>query len=457
MNPTITRLDKLKLTNFRCFSELEVQFHEKLTVIVAPNGGGKTALLDAINLSWHHFLQGTDWDNKTKGIPCEDDRLAPTPDGEMLARKPVIVAGHTLVNGKPVEWQIDKGLRSPQNTSAKKAVPLWSAGYGLRKQLQDYADQKQPSPPVLPVLGFYGTGRLWLGRKITEARRKKLKADTSPVSGYDDCLSQSSHFELFAVWFERFSRAAQQERETGEASPHRPVERLKVVAGAVDWLLKPTGWKSLSFDFGSETLVATHPVHGKLPVSSLSDGIRIMIGLVGDIAHRCARLNHHLGSEAARMTPGVIMIDEVDMHLHPEWQQLVLKALQDAFPLIQFIVTTHSPQVVSTAHRENIRMLVQKTSDEWEAHIPERNPYAHANSVALETVMGGHAYPPNDTVDMLREYQRLVGNDQHDAPRALELRAALEDEWGKTDPELALMDVTIRKNETLRKLRSQKL
>jgi hypothetical protein len=102
-------------------------------------------------------------------------------------------------------------------------------------------------------------------------------------------------------------------------------------------------------------------------------------------------------------------------------------------------------------------MLVQKTSDEWEAHIPERNPYAHANSVALETVMGGHAYPPNDTVDMLREYQRLVGNDQHDAPRALELRAALEDEWGKTDPELALMDVTIRKNETLRKLRSQKL
>jgi predicted ATP-binding protein involved in virulence len=128
-----------------------------------------------------------------------------------------------------------------------------------------------------------------------------------------------------------------------------------------------------------------------------------------------------------------------------------------AFPHTQFIVTTHSPQVVSTVRRENIRMLSQAASGKWEARIPERNPYAHTNSVALEAVMGGHAYPPNDTVDMLREYQRLIGNDQHDEPRALELRAALEAEWSKTDPELGLMDVTIRKNETLRKLRSQKL
>lgn len=456
MNASPTRIDKLELKNFRCFSELEVSFHEKLTVIVAPNGGGKTALLDAINLGWHHFLKGTDWDNKTKGIPSGDERLAPTPAGEMLARIPVIVSGKNQIDGKTVEWRIDKGLRSPLNTSARDAQDMWSAGYRLRKQLQEYADQKQPNPPVLPVLGFYGTGRLWLGRKITEARRKKLKADTSPLSGYFDCLSQSSQFESFALWYERMARAAAEERETGETSPHRPAQRLQAVTVAVDHILQPTGWHSLSFDFGAESLVAKHPVHGKLPVSGLSDGLRIMIGLVGDIAHRCARLNHHLSAEAARQTPGVIMIDEVDMHLHPEWQQLVLKALQDAFPLIQFIVTTHSPQVVSTAHRENIRMLVQTTSGKWDARIPERNPYAHANSVALETIMGGHAYPPNDTVDRLREYQRLVGNDEHDQPRALELRTILEGEWGKTDPELVLMDVTIRKNETLRKLRSHK-
>jgi predicted ATP-binding protein involved in virulence len=438
MNSPPTRLDKLELKNFRCFSELKVSFHEKLTVIVAPNGGGKTALLDAINLSWHHFLQGTDWDNKTKGIPIEDERLAPTPDGEMLPRKPVIVAGHTVVDGKPVQWQIDKGLRSPQNTSAKKAVPMWSAGYGLRKHLQDYADQKQPSPPVLPVLGFYGTGRLWLGRKITEARRKKLKADTSPVSGYGDCLSQSSHFELFAVWFERMARAAQQERETGEASPHRPVDRLKVVVGAVDRLLEPTGWKSLSFDFGSETLVATHPIQGKLPVSSLSDGIRIMIGLVGDIAHRCARLNHHLGEHAALKTPGVIMIDEVDMHLHPVWQQLVLKALQDAFPLIQFIVTTHSPQVVTTVPSECLRIV--KDGKCYEG--PAGTDGAEAQRI-LETVFQVHRRPDTEMARALDEYLRLIDRREWDTADALKLRARL-DKWSQgQEPRLLEADLQI--------------
>jgi predicted ATP-binding protein involved in virulence len=64
------------------------------------------------------------------------------------------------------------------------------------------------------------------------------------------------------------------------------------------------------------------------------------------------------------------MIDEVDMHLHPEWQQLVLQALQDAFPLIQFIVTTHSPQVLTTVKRENIRILTQHPDGLWSASVP---------------------------------------------------------------------------------------
>jgi predicted ATP-binding protein involved in virulence len=294
------------------------------------------------------------------------------------------------------------------------------------------------------VLGFYGTGRLWLGRKITEARRKKLKADTSPVSGYDDCLSQSSHFELFAVWFERMARAAQQERETGEASPHRPADRLKVVVGAVDRLLEPTGWKSLSFDFGSETLVATHPVHGKLPVSSLSDGIRIMIGLVGDIAHRCARLNHHLGAEAARMTPGVIMIDEVDMHLHPEWQQLVMKALRDAFPLIQFIVTTHSPQVLSTVKRESIRILMQDANGLWCAEMPDEETKGVESSTAMNDVMGVNQVPPVPEADWRADYTALIESGAHENKDGVQLRAKLAAHFSEHHPIILDFDRLIR-------------
>ncbi len=85
-----------------------------------------------------------------------------------------------------------------------------------------------------------------------------------------------------------------------------------------------------------------------------------MLALVGDIAYRCYKLNAHLGEEAPQRTHGIVMIDEVDMHLHPSWQQTVLTDLCSAFPKLQFIVTTHSPQVLSTVRRKTmLRALAQ--------------------------------------------------------------------------------------------------
>jgi predicted ATP-binding protein involved in virulence len=96
--------------------------------------------------------------------------------------------------------------------------------------------------------------------------------------------------------------------------------------------------------------VAHHDQHGELSVALLSDGIRNMIGMVADIAFRATKLNPQFGFLAAKETPGVVLIDEVDMHLHPEWQQVVLQSLTTAFPALQFIVTTHSPQVLTTVN-----------------------------------------------------------------------------------------------------------
>ena len=152
--------------------------------------------------------------------------------------------------------------------------------------------------------------------------------------------------------------------------------------------------------------------------------------------------------------PAIVLIDEVDLHLHPSWQQRVLGDLMRAFPQTQFIVTSHSPQVISTVKPENIRILRRDETGKWIADDKAPNTYGHSNSRSLEAVMGGRAYPEHlQTVSDLREYQRLVGADQHDSRRALELRVALEAVWGKHDPELQLVDVGIRKNEALRKLR----
>lgn len=132
-----------------------------------------------------------------------------------------------------------------------------------------------------------------------------------------------------------------------------------------------------------------HQDAGTMPVAQLSDGVRNMMGLVADIAFRATKLNPHLGLEAARQTAGIVLIDEVDMHLHPSWQQTVLASLQEAFPNIQFIVTTHSPQVLSTVSREHIRVLEQRAGV-YTASSPAFSPLAHESGDALAHIMLVH-------------------------------------------------------------------
>jgi predicted ATP-binding protein involved in virulence len=438
MNSSPTRLDKLELENFRCFSKIEIDLHDKLTVIVALNGGGKTTVLDAACFGWRFFLQGIELEQITKVIRDADIRKTRSQDGAMVAMKPVSLSGNNFIAGVSANWNVDKGQTSAKNTSSRAAEGMREAGRALRIATQDYAERRTSSPPTLPAIGYYGTGRLWAAQKITAGRRKNVKADNSPTSGYDQCLSPSSHFAIFEVWFERYSREAQQERITDKGSPHRPADKLKAVVNAVNALLNPVGWHSLAFDFTDETIVAEHPVYGRLPVSTLSDGIRVIIGLVGDIAHRCVRLNPHFGTEAAKLTPGVMMIDEVDMHLHPEWQQLILAALQDAFPLIQFIVTTHSPQVSSTVPSDCIRIL----KDGAVYSAPAGTEGAEAQRI-LETVFQVKARPDTEHARALNEYLRLIDERKWESARALELRKQL-DQWSQgNEPRLLEADLQI--------------
>ena len=91
------------------------------------------------------------------------------------------------------------------------------------------------------------------------------------------------------------------------------------------------------------------------PWSELSDGYHVFIALVADIARRAVMLNEFDGADAPARVEGVVLIDELDLHLHPRWQRVALPRLRDAFPRLQFIITTHSPQVLSSAENRQVR------------------------------------------------------------------------------------------------------
>jgi predicted ATP-binding protein involved in virulence len=447
MNPSPVHLDKLELANFRCFSSIAVDFHENLTVFVAPNGGGKTSLLDAIAISLWPFPCTMQLKDTSPGFNPADLRRERSPLSTMQVLSPVLLtASASFAEGEtPLAWaRIRKSAAKGTRTSRTGSAPLQKAASDLWYQNVKFTKKESNVIPVYPLLAYYGTGRLWDQSRLTFGRLYHNKADTARESGYEDSLSPKASYKSFVDWFGRYSNEARGEKDADKPSPHKPLEKLHAVREAVDVLLKPTGWHSLAWDSAEKRPVATHPDHGVLPVDYLSDGLRNTIGFASDIAHRCARLNPQYGADAARLTPGIVLIDELDMHLHPEWQQVVIKALSDAFPLVQFIVTTHSPQVLTTVNRENIRILAQDSDGQWSSEKPKEETKGVESSSAMNDVMGVNQVPPVAESAWRNDYTALIENGTHESPEGRELRDKLVALYGFQHPIILDFDRLIR-------------
>jgi len=433
MNSSPTRLDKLELENFRCFSSVTVNFHEKLTVIVAPNGGGKTSVLDATAIALWPFPCTMQLKDSSPGFDPGDLRRVRSRLGAMQTLSPVVVKSTAFLSGSesPLMWQrFRKSAAKGTRTSRNGAAPLQKAASDMWYQNVEFTKEESDFIPTYPLLAYYGTGRLWDQSRLTYGKLYHNKADTARESGYEDSLSPKSSYKSFVDWFGRYSNEAKGEKDSEKTSPHKPAAKLQALTDAVDLLLKPTGWHSLSWDSAEKRPVATHPDYGILPVDYLSDGLRNTIGLTSDIAHRAVRLNPQFGADAARLTPGIVLIDEVDMHLHPEWQQLVLKAFLDAFPLIQFIVTTHSPQVLTTVKSESIRILAQDSDGVWSASPPKEETKGDESATVLASVMGVDPVPHVPEAGDLNRYRHLIQLQQQNTDEGKALRITLDAHFG---------------------------
>lgn len=223
--------------------------------------------------------------------------------------------------------------------------------------------------------------------------------------------------------------------ETYQKKLNTPISSISI---PVNEILKSSGWGNPSlidfFDIGLE-----HKHHGRLKISQLSDGIRNIFGMISDIAYRCYLLNSHLDKESAKETEGIVLIDEVDMHLHPAWQQTILQDLQTAFPKLQFIVTTHSPQVLTTVPAECIRII-----DGQNIYFASAGTKGAEASRLLDRIFGVKNRPPQDeNTLMLAEYRRLVYKDEWNSEKALELRKQLDVIFQDEEPELTALDLYI--------------
>lgn len=368
----------IEINNFRCFDHLKIPFETQKTVIVARNGTGKTSVLDAIAAALGLFVECF---YIGRALPFSDHDirlLLTTPElGAMEPQYPAALQACAEIDSKSIEWLALKD-RPEAGANADGARQIREIGQAMQKAVTDNL------PVILPLLAYYGTSRLRMRTEDADDLRNEEygPAFFSRTAGYQDCLNPASNYEYFEKWFIHAAKTdsdlRNQMREqkgehnviVGEAdTPFTPL--VKAVCQAVDDCLAVSGWRNLRFSFKHMALVMTHDEVGVLKINQLSDGVRSMIAMVADIAHRAVRLNANFGRDAARKTPGLVLIDEVDLHLHPAWQQVVLQKLALAFPCMQFVVTTHSPHIIQAADPKEIVSLGTEGKSVGRRALPE--------------------------------------------------------------------------------------
>lgn len=338
------RIDELRLKNFCRFADYSIKFRPEFNLIVGKNGSGKTTLLNALSVamgSWLLGLSRYSKDCKAPSIDREEARLRciineKTKIVRYEHQYPVEITASGQVAGRQLDWT--RSLESAQGrTTTGGASELKRLGESMGREVMLGKQEI-----TLPLISYYGTGRLWQQPRDMKAKRESAnsKASKSSFRGYLNSHDPRSDAAAMFRWFQTQQYILLEE---GKA----PVE-LGAVRKAVLNCIE--GGKRLYFSVKLADLILEIDGQERQPFNNLSDGYKNMIAMVGDIAWKAIQLNPHLGARAISETPGVVLIDELDLHLHPLWQRRVIDDLRRTFPRIQFICTTHSPFLIQSAH-----------------------------------------------------------------------------------------------------------
>lgn len=424
-------IDKLQVINFRGVVDLTLNLHERINVFVGANGAGKTSFLDAtaVLLSW---LGNRIKQSGTSGRPIPETDIR---NGEFWTKINLTCAHE----GKSWSWHLFK-VRSGYRKS-----PTVSSGL---TELSKLADEIQGTITEsrgkvnLPLLAYYPVNRAVLD--IPLRIRKQHRFDL--FSAYDGALTSATNFRNFFEWFREREDLENENRKYLDHSTkpegfHFPDPQLEAVRNALTQFMP---------NFNNLT-VRRNPLRmevekygERLIVNQLSDGEKCLMAMVGDIARRMAIAN------PLRSNPlegeGIILIDEIDLHLHPKWQRMVIPKLMEVFRNCQFLVSTHSPNVITHVQPENLFLL--KVTDEGLVAMRPSESYGKTVERVLEDLMGLETTRPNNVNESLREiYEQIDGGELEIAKRSIR---ELENLIGE-DPDLAKAAVLIKRKELIGK------
>lgn len=405
-------MKEIRLENFRCYTDQTIRFKSGINLLVGDNASGKTTVLKACKYILSAFFAGFSDENTRWISPQEEDYSS------MMLAEGVLAKDTPLAIYFDFESHTCKIQKNSRKTSK-----------GVRSGIQPYIEYahnlQETELEAYPVFANYSTEGL-NEEKVPNSKRFANYVHKRSF-GYFECLSGK---DFFSYWTKRLLVLQEGQKN---------LEEIEIVRKAIQSALGETGCNIIRD-------IQIRPIQNKVyyiftdnrevETNLLSDGYRRLVSIVVDLAFRCALLNRIIyNAEACEKAVGTVLLDEVDLSLHPTLQTSVLKGLRNAFPNLQFIVTTHAPMVMTgiESNDENVVYKLSYSSKDG-YHIEEAETYGMDMSTITNVVLG--QTPRDAGVD--KELEILFSYiDEEKYSEALSKLSGMKEKFSDNLPELS--------------------
>lgn len=470
-------LTEIRLVDFRQFNDFYMDFNDRLTVLVGENGVGKTTIVEGVAKALSWIAANLEKENNTgKMVTLTDINVNSTQYAE-------VVANFFLTKKNRYSISLSKsvaGAGERKDSSVRDIKALAD----LYRMVNDYRQIN------LPVFAFYTADRARVSSSIVREKLDDI-VRPSPMDAYADIGEGRKDFDRFLDFFAQLDNRAQvrvsvsqeqiKEFTELEAALRKLADDGKLSYGNELWQLLEQKRQQIvtpvaDSNAAKQLQVVKRVIIGFIPgatdlfvdrssgrpelkiimenaevgIGVLSHGQQTVIGMISDLVRRLMMLNPN--RENPLDGQGVVVIDEIELHLHPKWQQNIIPSLLKTFPGIQFVVTTHSPQVITTVERSCIRILHQVEDDisgikKIVASNAGMQTKGIASSDVLAEIMGIDPVPDEPEAKKLSLYRSLIEKNSQNDQDAIGLRRELNNHFGPNHPVMFECDRLIRLQE----------
>lgn len=400
------KIQEIEISNYRGIDKINLKLNGKSTIFFGDNGSGKTTLLDSITVLLSRYINKVNRHESTKKIEDKDIMF-----GRSEARCSITID----YDNEIYTWG-----------SKKDRKRSWTLISDLPK-LSERILQNVTNEKSIPIIAYYPVNRSVLDIPI----RIRKKHDFTQVASYEKALGFGANFRVFFEWYrnqedienelklenKKYKEDSQLRSVRQAIYSCMPIEKIRITRRPLRMLVNK----------GRQTF----------EVSQLSDGEKCLFAMIGDLARRLSIANPH-GNPLE--SSGIVLIDEIDLHLHPAWQRKIIPLLKLTFPRIQFIVSTHSPQILGESEDMNLFCLANK---DGVITVEATDPLFGQDSNRIMTEKMG----VSERDEKIKKQLDLlfVSIRKHDWENVDKIRSEIEPILGKSEPELIKADVLTRR------------